>query len=35
MGEEILKFGDVEIEKNKFCRYKTPTLVTCLMMLLA
>ena len=24
MGKEILKFGDIEIEKNKFCRNKTP-----------
>ena len=24
IGKEILKFGDIEIEKNKFYRYKTP-----------
>ena len=23
-GKEILTFGDIEIEKNKFYRYKTP-----------
>ena len=25
MGEEILTFGDIEIEKNKFYCHKTPT----------
>ena len=24
MGKEILTFGDIEIEKNKFCRHKSP-----------
>ena len=24
MGKEILTFGDIEIEKNKFYRHKTP-----------
>ena len=24
MGKEILTFGDIEIEKNKFYRNKTP-----------
>ena len=24
MGKEILTFGDIEIEKNKFYRYKSP-----------
>ena len=24
MDKEILTFGDTEIEKNKFCRYKSP-----------
>ena len=24
MGKEILTFGDIEIEKNKFHRHKTP-----------
>ena len=24
MGKEILTFGDTEIEKNKFYRYKSP-----------
>ena len=24
MGKEILTFGNIEIEKNKFYRYKTP-----------
>ena len=24
MGKEILKFGDIEIEKNKFYHHKTP-----------
>ena len=24
MGKEILRFGDIEIEKNKFYRHKTP-----------
>ena len=27
MGKEILTFGDVEIEKNKFYRHKTPILL--------
>ena len=26
MGKEILTFGNIEIEKNKFCRHKTPAL---------
>ena len=26
MGEEILMFGDIEIEKNKFYCHKTPIL---------
>ena len=25
MGKEILTFGDIEIEKHKFHRYKSPT----------
>ena len=25
MGKEILTFGDIEIEKNKFYHHKTPT----------
>ena len=25
MGKEILAFGEIEIEKNKFCRHKGPT----------
>ena len=24
MGEEIIIFGDIEIEKQKFCCYKSP-----------
>ena len=24
MGKEILRFGDIEIEKNKFYRHKIP-----------
>ena len=24
MGKDILTFGDIEIEKNKFYRYKIP-----------
>ena len=24
MGKDILTFGDIEIEKNKFCCYKSP-----------
>ena len=24
MGKEILTFSNIEIEKNKFCRHKTP-----------
>ena len=24
MGIKTLTFGDIEIEKNKFCRYKSP-----------
>ena len=24
MGKEILTFGNIEIEKYKFCRHKTP-----------
>ena len=24
MGKKILAFGDIEIEKNKFYRHKTP-----------
>ena len=27
MGKEILTFGDIEIEKNKFYRHKTPILL--------
>ena len=27
MGEEILTFGDIEIEKNKFCLYTTHILL--------
>ena len=27
MGEEILTFGDVQIEKNKFYHHKTPIFV--------
>ena len=27
MGKEILTFGNIEIEKNKFYRYKTPVLL--------
>ena len=26
MGKEILTFGDIEIEKNRFYRHKTPIL---------
>ena len=29
MGEEILMFGDIETEKNKFDHYKTPILKKC------
>ena len=25
MGKEILTFGNIEVEKNKFYRHKTPT----------
>ena len=24
MNEKMLTFGDIEIEKNKFCSYKSP-----------
>ena len=27
MGKEVLTFGDIEIEKNKFYRHKTPFLL--------
>ena len=27
MGKEILTFGDIKIEKNKFYRHKTPNLL--------
>ena len=27
MGKEILTFGNIEIEKNKFYRHKTPILL--------
>ena len=27
MGKKILTFGDIEIEKNKFYRHKTPILL--------
>ena len=27
MGKEILTFSDIEIEKNKFYRYKSPILL--------
>ena len=27
MGKEILYFGDIEIEKNKFFHHKTPILL--------
>ena len=29
MGKEILTLGDIEIEKNKFYRHKTPVLGGC------
>ena len=29
MGKEILTFGDIEIEKNKFYRHKTPIFKRC------
>ena len=29
MGQELLKFGNIEFEKNKFYRHKTPDPLHC------